>query len=178
MTNVNKITCYSIGSTDYMPLEGGEVIFDSEDQEKVLKYNWKINKNGYVRTTNGRLALHNIIMNVEKHSFSREVDHINRNKLDNRKSNLRLVSRQINNLNTGNQKNNKSSGLKGVCWHKQQNKWRAYIMLDWKQIHLGLFDTIEEAYKVRLEYENKLLNELLDRYNKEQGITPYDQKDV
>ncbi len=140
-------------------------IVDILDYNLIKDYKWSLTTYGYVINNTKKILLHNLIMGITKPNKDREVDHIDRNKLNNTRKNLRIVNRQINNLNTGNQKNNKSSGLKGVCWHKQHNKWRAYIMLDWKQIHLGLFDTKEEAYKVRLEYENKLLTELIDKYN-------------
>lgn len=149
----------------YIKCGDKEAIIDYEDFSRVEPYYWSLTKYGYVTSLSSNIRLHNIIMGITKHDFNREVDHINRDKLDNRKSNLRLVNRQINNLNTGNQKNNKSCGLKGVSYHKQYGKWRAYIMLDYKQILLGWFDNPEDAYKVRLEYENKLLNELIDKYN-------------
>lgn len=72
------------------------------------------------------------------------VDHINGNGLDNRRSNLRLATRAQNARNRG--VNTKSKlGLKGVSYSKDTLKWRAYIMVNKKQIHLGLHNTPEEA---------------------------------
>lgn len=79
---------------------------------------------------------------------SNDIDHINQNKSDNRITNLRVVSRSENMHNVSLHKHN-SSGYKGVSWHKPRQKWRAYIFLDYKQTHLGLFDKIEDAIDAR-----------------------------
>lgn len=52
-----------------------------------------------------------------------------------------------------------TSGITGVSLHKQTNKWRAYIEYDQKYIHLGLFDTKEEAIKARKLAEIKYFGE-------------------
>lgn len=88
-----------------------------------------------------------------------EIDHKNNNKSDNRWSNLRLATHANNNQNTKLQKNN-SSGAKGVAWHKQRNCWRAYISVgprtSSKQIHLGLFRTVEAAAEAVKVYRQSL----------------------
>lgn len=84
------------------------------------------------------------------------IDHINHNRKDNRWDNLRNVSRLENNTNTSLSKNS-TSKLNGVSLHKPTGKYRAYINKDYKQIHLGLYDTIDEAKEVR-EKANKEYN--------------------
>ena len=74
------------------------------------------------------------------------VDHVNGNKFDNRKSNLRVATYSENCQNTGPKKNN-TTGFKGVSRHG--NKWRASIMVNRKNVHLGSHETPElaaEAY--------------------------------
>jgi hypothetical protein len=66
-----------------------------------------------------------------------DIDHINQDRADNRMVNLREVSRTVNNYNT--------SQRKGYSFSKQHNKYVAYLGLNGKQKHLGLFDTLEEA---------------------------------
>ena len=67
-------------------------------------------------------------------------------------SNCRWVSKSVNTFNKG-ATNSKSSGRVGVCWH--QNRWRAYIVVDKKQITLGRFKDLQEAIKAREEGEIK-----------------------
>lgn len=83
-----------------------------------------------------------------------DTDHIDRCKTNNNLSNLRYISRALNNFNKHGNKNN-TSGYKGVAWHHQHGLWRAYIMLDYKQKHLGLFDTPEKANEARIKAEIK-----------------------
>lgn len=73
-----------------------------------------------------------------------EVDHINSQKTDNRFCNLREATHKENSANKRTRISSKSK-TKGVHWHAQSKKWRAYIRIDKKQIHLGLFETIEAA---------------------------------
>ena len=77
-----------------------------------------------------------------------QIDHINRNRLDNRIANLREVSHKQNQQNRSKPSNN-TSGHPGVCWHKRDFKWQAQIKHNRKQIHLGFFATIEEAVAAR-----------------------------
>lgn len=85
--------------------------------------------------------MHREIMKCPKNL---EVDHINGNGLDNRKENLRLVNTLQNTSNHTKQKNNKS-GFRGVSWDKIRNKWRTVIMINYKYIHLGYFQTKEQG---------------------------------
>lgn len=83
-----------------------------------------------------------------------EIDHINHIRDDNRWNNLRIVDRKFNSMNLSQHKSN-TSGVTGVAWHKQRNKWRAFIMVDYKQVALGLFTEFEDAVKARKEAEKK-----------------------
>lgn len=83
-----------------------------------------------------------------------QIDHENGNKLDNYNDNLRDVSLIENRKNMSMSSKN-SSGHTGVSFNKKLNKWRAYITINYKQEHLGIFNTIEEAILVRKQAENK-----------------------
>jgi hypothetical protein len=80
--------------------------------------------------------------------YPMEVDHINRNSLDNTINNLRIGDNALQGQNQGIRSDNKS-GVKGVSWHKQTSKWRAYIKVDDKQKYLGLYTTLKEAAEAR-----------------------------
>jgi hypothetical protein len=91
----------------------------------------------------------------------KQIDHINGNRVDNRICNLREATNQENQFNRQIQKNN-TSGVKGVCWSNQQNKWVARIRANGKRITLGLFDNLELAELVineaRLKYHKQFAN--------------------
>lgn len=80
------------------------------------------------------------------------LDHIDRNKINNRIENLREVSNQCNMRNTGNWITNKS-GIKGVRWNGRARKWTAVIVVAGKAIHLGYTNCILEAACLRLAAE-------------------------
>ena len=79
-----------------------------------------------------------------------QVDHKNKDRLDNRIENLRLSTHQENQRNT--------KGL-GVSWMKQKQKWRSYIMVNYKQIHGGLYETFEEALEATRQLKIKHFDE-------------------
>lgn len=72
------------------------------------------------------------------------VDHANQNRKDNRICNLRVANKSLNGFNSKKPVTN-TSGVKGVGFHKQAGKWRARLMVNQSEIHLGLFDRIEDA---------------------------------
>ena len=82
------------------------------------------------------------------------IDHINHITTDNRISNLRLVTQSENNKNLPLPCTN-SSKVCGVNWHKLRGKWRAYIKVNNKDVHLGTFDSFDEAVAVRKAAEIK-----------------------
>lgn len=122
-------------------------LIDDEDFELISSYRWNLDFSGYAVTyprINGRqktLPMHRLVMGEPK---AMQVDHINRNKLDNRKSNLRLCTHAQNMVNVGLTKANKS-GYKGVRWNERLRKWQASIRTCGKPRHLGLFDSREAA---------------------------------
>lgn len=74
----------------------------------------------------------------------KQIDHINRIRSDNRICNLRLVTNSENMQNISKRSDN-TSGHKNVHWHKASKKWQAYIMVNQKQIHIGLFSNFDDA---------------------------------
>lgn len=89
-----------------------------------------------------------------KDLVGKDVDHINGDASDNRLKNIRVVERIYNARNTKKNKAN-SSGVTGVYWSKQMRKWHAQITLKNKRVHLGYFDTVSDAAKVRAIAEHK-----------------------
>lgn len=87
------------------------------------------------------ITIHKLILPVKD---GMQVDHINGNKLDNRKENLREVTHQQNQWNKGLYKSN-TSGYIGVSWRERDKKWRAQIKINKENRHLGFFDDPVEA---------------------------------
>lgn len=116
-------------------------VIDIDDVPIVKDLLWYINS-GYIQNDKyGRL--HRGIMNAKPNEI---VDHVNGDRLDNRKSNLRLCTNAENSRNANISKNN-TSGYKGVSWDKSRNLWHAQIMVDKRTIHIGRFGDKLEAAK-------------------------------
>ena len=92
-----------------------------------------------------------------------DVDHLNHDTLDNRRANLRIVTRSENHQNRrGAPAYARTSQYRGVSLHKptskwKKTKWRAYITLNGKQYSLGYYDTEEEAAQVAQEARRRLM---------------------
>ena len=91
---------------------------------------------------------------MEGYTPEYEVDHINRDRNDDRWCNLRHVSRQCNARNIGIRSDNKS-GIMGICWRKDTNQWKSYISIDGKLINITHSNKLIDAVKARLEAEKK-----------------------
>jgi len=118
----------------------GYAIVDKEDAW-VDKQKWSLSKRGYPATGRGA-TLHHAIMGKPEKGMC--VDHINRDRLDCRKENLRFVSYSENAQNISKQKNN-TSGYRGVTKIKPSGRWHAMVKVNYKNIHLGNFIDKEEA---------------------------------
>lgn len=121
--------------------QGKFALIDDEDFKWLSQWKWYVNPKGYVyrKPKSGIIYLHRLLLNTPKGYDS---DHINRIKLDNRRSNLRIATRSENQQNKGRYKTNKS-GTKGIELHK--GKWRTRVSIDNKRIYIGRFKTLEEA---------------------------------
>lgn len=121
--------------------KGKFVLVDDEDYPYLSQFNWNLNNNGYPRMTkkHNRKYMHQLIL-----KDSKRIDHIDGNPLNNTRKNLRSCTQSENTKNHSLNKNN-TSGYKGVGWHKQMKKWRAYIEVNWEHKSLGLYNTKEQA---------------------------------
>lgn len=127
--------------------KGKFIIVDDADYEWLNQYGWYLIRGSvqsnprWLVASDGSRLINRIIMNAPKGVI---VDHKNRNKLDNRRENLRLATRTQNNQNRTPSKKTKS-GYKGVVWHKESQLWFAKIVVNKKDVSLGYYPTKEEA---------------------------------
>ena len=133
----------------------GTTIFDREFVNEVRKYKWSQIPRGYVRHVRGGVMLHRLILDAKQGDV---VDHINRNPLDNRKDNLRIVSWSENGINKGKQSNN-TSGYTGISYDKKNKKWKVRLNKNKKMIWLGRYSKIEEAIEARKTAESAYFGE-------------------
>ena len=124
-------------------------LIDSDDAEHVRRHRWYRNFDGYaMRTIDDHVAvrMHRDILGLAKGDGT-TVDHINRNRLDNRRSNLRIVTPAGNTQNRGSGRGSRST-YRGVYWEpggRGLKPWRPRIRVDGKLRHVGCFATEKEA---------------------------------
>ena len=150
----------------YLVIDGRELMINENDSYDIKMFSTSITPKWYqlaiqTRTTgyksininNKQIYIHRLIYHAHNQDFdifdiSRNnlIDHINCDRGDNNISNLRVVTNQQNQFNTR---------AKGYTWHKTNKKWKAQIQINTKRIHLGHFDTEEEARNAYLEAKKK-----------------------
>lgn len=125
-----------------------EIIVDDLDRHLLTEHKWFINGGGYVvAKIQGRMTyLHRLIM-----VSAREVDHVNRNKLDNRRLNLRDCDRATNVRNTKIRSDN-TSGHRGIGWNKEKLKWRAETTINGQYRFIGYFVNLNDAINARKNF--------------------------
>lgn len=148
--------------------EVGRTKIDKEDY-KLLKnfklYMRKSSNKNYVyfseQGTSKKYAVHRYLLGLsgEKYSIDRVVDHINGDSLDNRRSNLRICTQHQNSQNG--RKKNKIVGVKLINNYNGYNycKWSASICSNYKNIHIGYYNSYEEAAIARIKKEEEICGE-------------------
>ena len=145
------------GNTVYVTLSNcdEEMICDADDWERLKQFYWYRNNEGYCETRlwncyGGHSTRFHIEVIGKEEGYV--TDHINRNRLDNRKCNLRHVTPLENTWNISVAKNN-NSGVTGVSL--KDGKWIVQIGSRYKKYYIGAYDTKEEAIAARIEAEKK-----------------------
>jgi len=136
----------------------GTLRTDKDDLCQYEEKKWSIGKGGYLRSTISKIYYHRLIMNAPDYV---KVDHINRIRLDNRKSNLRFVT-SFENAQNKSKRKNATSRYFGVCF--SNNKYLARFKMNGKTIHIGVYDIEMDAveaydmYIVKHELKFKPVN--------------------
>lgn len=139
-----------------IPLSQNKIaLVDDDDYKNLSIYKWSYMSVGYAvrqsKDTKKFITMHRQVINAPVGIL---VDHINMNKLDNRKKNLRLCNKSENMRNRSIPSNN-TSGFKGVTFRKDTKKWGAQIKVNYKNINLGSYEKIKDAIKARVSADKK-----------------------
>lgn len=132
---------------------GKYAIVDNEDFARISSYTWCADETSsgkfYAMRKSGKKTVR-MHRDVLMYSGNLDVDHIDGNGLNNQKKNLRIVSHQQNMANYPvDKKAGHHSKYRGVSFHKKAKKFNAYIRINGKDHHIGLFLTEDEAFIAR-----------------------------
>lgn len=161
---------YGIG---YCRNTGREFYFDMDDYDKIKDICWcESIRDGFSMLKGRDISTKKV---VSMHAFlgCGKYDHIDRNELNNRRYNLRPATHKENSRNHSVSKRN-SSGIVGVTWRTERNKWVAYICVDNETKYLGLYSNKDDAIVARLKAENEYFKEFAPQKHlyEKYGITP------
>lgn len=137
----------------------GIVLVDDEDYNWLNQFKWSLN-HGYAHANlregkNKNVRMHRLLLNVAKEM---QTDHIDNNRLNNQKNNLRVVTNLQNIMNKSSYKN-RTSNYKGVHYEKQTKRWRSLISLNNNRFFLGRFKIEIDAAKAYNEKAIELFGE-------------------
>lgn len=134
--------------SQHIPLTRGQsALVDDADYDHLRQWRWMLVGEGYAgrfdRTTRPHrlVYMHRLVLDAQP---GQRVDHINGDRLDNRRANLRLVTSAQNQQNRHATARG-TSGYKGVCWHKGTEKWHVRITVNGHRLHLGYYSELETA---------------------------------
>ncbi|MDT3768186.1 HNH endonuclease [Gleimia hominis] len=142
MTLTRNVYVVHVDGTAELRCGNDVVLVDADMVNDLAERQWSVGIHGYATSGAGKnqILMHRLITGAKPGQI---VDHINRDRLDNRTENLRICTQQENSYNRSAQANSKS-GLKGVC-QLSNGTWQAQIMVNRKAYYLGRFPTAREA---------------------------------
>lgn len=136
----------------YIPLRARDgsirahAIVDATDYDRLSRWRWTLRPDGYVYRRSkreGSVYLHRQLLGLRR-GDALFGDHINGDRLDNRRANLRAVTPAESQQNRPSNRR-VTSRFRGVSWHAHTRKWRAQVQLDGKSHYLGVFEREEDA---------------------------------
>ena len=141
-----------MGGVREVPVSGGRTaLIDEADYESIQHWKWSSCRKRHTfavyravleQGKSRRIYLSRFIMQAPSGLF---VDHENGDGLDNRRDNLRLCTHTENNRHRCRPQSTNTSGHRGVFWERGAKKWRAQLSVNNRNVHLGMFLTVEDA---------------------------------
>ena len=157
-----------LDSYGVLQISSSTFYFDLEDLPVFQSRRWYVDKSGYLTSSYYYMGkqrivrFHRIVAHAQP---GQRVDHRNRNRADNRKQNLRCCSLAENNRNRGLYSTN-TSGVAGVSFDKQRERWVASITYNGKRLFIGRFHNKEDAVAARISAETCLFGEFSPQWDK------------
>lgn len=155
------------GSSAYLALTNSqgqvvcEAIIDLADLDLALEFGrWHLS-NGYVKNVRaGRFTpLHRLVIPVRSDQV---VDHINHNRLDCRRANLRACTHAENLQNRHGPRPGARSGVRGVSWNPRGQSWQVTVRVATVRHYIGTFRTVEEAERAAIDARARLMTHAVD----------------
>lgn len=150
----------------YITIKDKKYSIDREDYDKISKYKWHVDVGGYCVTKGSEISKgKNIdISNVIFDDYKNMYDHINNDRTNNKKINLRKITTQQNAMNMS-VKNTNTTGVTGIIKRVSSGKWVSRITYNYKNISLGNYVSFNEAVIARIKGECKYFKEYGNNYN-------------
>ncbi len=126
-------------------------LIDDQDADRVLARTWRLTPRGYAMASidqTRNVLMHRLILDAPAGMV---VDHVNGDKLDNRRENLRLVTQAQNTQNVP-ARAKSTSRYRGVSWRSSKGRWVAQARVNNRVHHLGYFDDELKAARVAAEF--------------------------
>lgn len=132
----------------------GSAKIDKNETERCSDYKWSLNKDGYaISSKDGKnFYLHRYLVCAQKGEY---IDHINYDRLDNRKENLRICTNSQNLMHRSSLASNNTTGYHGIIFRKDRNKFSVEIQANKQKIFIGHYDKVDDAIVARKEAELK-----------------------
>lgn len=155
---VNNIYTEKENTYSVSTIKGVNFIIDKNDYDKIKNYRWSINTQGYpeAKIKNKRVKLHRYLLDKEVwNGYDEIIDHIDRNKLNNCRENLRITTQRENVKNSA-MKSNNTSSVQNVEWNKEMGCWRASKRVEGIKYKIGNFNELHEAKIAVEKFEESL----------------------
>lgn len=150
----------------------GYTFVDDQDAEPAARHKWQLHPNGYASVVISRkrkrttIYLHRLILGAPADLL---VDHINGNKLDNRRENLRLVNGSQNQHNLHSAQANSKTGVLNVYWDRSRNRYRLSLVVEGRKVCQTVHATLEEAERAAKVARAQLLSHSVEAAGREEA---------